>query len=74
MATIKSFTELEIWKLANELAGKIFELTQVGALSKDFSLKDQMNRSSGSVADNIAEGFAIGGKLEFIQFLLNSRA
>lgn len=74
MATVKVFTELEIWKLANELAGKIFDLTQDGLLSKDFSLKDQMNRSAGSIADNIAEGFGRGGKMEFIQFLSIARA
>lgn len=74
MATIKSFTELEIWQLANELAGKIFDISQSTPLSKDFSLKDQMNRSSGSIADNIAEGFGRGGRLEFIQFLSVARA
>lgn len=74
MATVTSFTELEIWKLANELAGEVFTLSQTGALSKDFSLKDQMNRSAGSVADNIAEGFGRGGRMEFIQFLSIARA
>jgi 2-aminomuconate deaminase len=74
MATIKSFTELEIWCLAKELAGKVFEITQSGLLSKDFSLKDQMNRSAGSIMDNIAEGFGRGGRIEFIQFLSIARA
>ncbi|HEX8314515.1 MAG TPA: four helix bundle protein, partial [Flavisolibacter sp.] len=69
MATITSFTDLEIWKLAVELHNEIFDLSKVEPLSKDFSLKDQMNRSSGSVMDNIAEGFGRGGRLEFIQFL-----
>ncbi len=73
MATISSFTELEIWKLASELSTRIFEFSKIGLLSKDFSLKDQMNRSAGSIMDNIAEGFGRGGRLEFIQFLSISR-
>lgn len=69
MATIQRFEDLEIWQLARELAKEIFVLAQNGKLSKDFSLKDQMNRSSGSIMDNIAEGFGRASRLEFIQFL-----
>jgi four helix bundle protein len=69
MPTIQKIEELEIWQLARSFSKEIFELTQTGKLSKDFSLKDQMNRSSGSIMDNIAEGFGRGSRLEFIQFL-----
>lgn len=74
MATIKSFTELEVWQLANELEKKIFLCLVSGPLSQDFALKDQMNRSVGSIPDNIAEGFGRGGRLEFVQFLSIARA
>jgi four helix bundle protein len=69
MATIQKFEDLEIWQLARQLAKEIFQLTQGGKLSKDFSLKDQMNRSAGSIMDNIAEGYGRGSRLEFVQFL-----
>ncbi len=74
MATITKFTDLEIWQLGNNLQNRIFVEIKNEPLSKDFALKDQMNRSSGSIPDNIAEGFGRGGRLEFIQFLSISRA
>ncbi len=74
MATVRKFTELEIWQLANELEKKVYSQLSSATLSKDFSLKDQLNRSVGSIPDNIAEGFGRGGRLEFIQFLSIARA
>ena len=73
MATIKRFEDLEIWQLARELENKVFAETQKGNLSKDYKLKDQMNNSSGSIMDNIAEGFGRGSRLEFVQFLSISK-
>jgi four helix bundle protein len=69
MPTIKRFEDLEIWQLARQLENKIFEQTIKGKLARDFKLKDQMNNASGSVMDNIAEGFGRASRLEFIQFL-----
>lgn len=69
MATIKRFEDLEIWQLAREYCREIFPLTCEGAFARDFKLRDQVNDSSGSIMDNIAEGFERGGKNEFIQFL-----
>lgn len=74
MATIKKFTELEVWQLANELERKVFLQLNDGTLSKDFALKDQINKSVGSIPDNIAEGFGRGGRNEFVQFLSIARA
>ena len=74
MATIKRFEELEIWQLARELANDIFEtFTNSEQFLKDYKLKDQINGSSGSVMDNIAEGFERGGRNEFINFLTFSK-
>jgi len=67
--TITKFEDLEIWKEARELCKNIRIITENTKLEKDFSLKDQTLRSSGSIMDNKAEGFERDGKKEFIQFL-----
>lgn len=70
MATIKRFEDLEVWQLARAFAKSIFEAyTNNISFSKDFELKNQINASSGSIMDNIAEGFGRGGRNEFLNFL-----
>ena len=73
MATITNFEDLGIWQKARELCKDVWALTQKGSFSKDFGLKDQINRSSGSCMDNIAEGFERDGTKEFGQFLSISK-
>jgi four helix bundle protein len=69
MATFKRFEDIEAWQKARVLAKEIFLVTKCEKMARDFKLIDQINGSSGSIMDNIAEGFGRGGKLEFIQFL-----
>ena len=69
MATIQKFEDLEVWQRARSFAKHISELSNSGLFAKDFELKNQIKRSSGSIMDNIAEGFERGGKAEFINFL-----
>ena len=69
MATIKTFEELDVWQKARELSKEIYAKTRTGSFTKDFELKDQITRSSGSIADNIAEGFERNGNREFVYFL-----
>jgi four helix bundle protein len=64
-----AFEDLPVWKEPKELAVFIYKLTSQGKISRDFSLKDQIQRSAVSISSNIAEGFERGSKKEFIQFL-----
>lgn len=73
MATITTFEELDIWQLGREICQDVWDKFENSALGKDFELKNQMNRSSGSIMDNIAEGFERNGRKEFIQFLSYSK-
>jgi len=69
MATIKRFEDLEIWQLAREISRDVYDITRKDSIKHDFSLIDQLRRSSGSIMDNIAEGFERDGNKEFVQFL-----
>jgi len=66
---IDRFEDLEIWQEARELCKFIYELTLKDAFLKDYKLRDQIRASSGSIMDNISEGFERGGNKEFSQFL-----
>jgi four helix bundle protein len=74
MATIKNFEDLEIWQKAREICKGVWIIMEETTLNKDYGLKNQMNTSSGSIMDNIAEGFERNGNREFIQFLSISKA
>src|SRR5690349_943698 len=70
MATIKTFEELELWQIAREFSKLVYSFTYHESFAKDFTLKDQIRGSSGSMMDNPAEGFERGGRKEFVQFLV----
>ena len=55
--------------MARELSKKIGQVIDSGSFSKNYRLIGQVEGSSGSIMDNIAEGFERGTRSEFIQFL-----
>ena len=69
MATITRFEDLEIWQEARRLANEINNICIETELKTDYRFKDQIKAASGSVMDNIAEGFERNGNIEFRQFL-----
>ncbi|MAE07280.1 MAG: four helix bundle protein [Bacteroidetes bacterium] len=73
MATITDFEDLDIWKMARKLCQDVDKIINTTSLKDDYKLRDQINASSGSIMDNIAEGFERSGKKEFRQFLSISK-
>lgn len=55
---IKSYKDLDVWKLSFELAMEIFWLTRKFPKEETYSLTSQIVRSSRSVSANITEGWA----------------
>jgi four helix bundle protein len=74
MARIERFEDLEIWKLAKNVANQIYDVTAVGQFSQDYVLRDQIRRAVVSIFSNIAEGFERNGNKEFLQFLSIAKA
>ncbi len=60
------FEDLEVWKKGCRLTIQIYRSF---AQCKDFSFKDQVQRSALSVPSNIAEGYERNSPKDFIRFL-----
>lgn len=63
---IEKFEDLQVWKEGIRLAVDIYKSLKD---CKDYSIRDQMQRSSISIPSNIAEGFERQTNKEFIQYL-----
>lgn len=68
------FEEFPIWKDAMRICRTIYGFTSVPPFSRDFGLKDQIQRASVSIGSNIAEGFERNNNNEFIRFLGYAKA
>lgn len=70
MSNIKTFEDLEIWQLSRALCQDIFVIIEETPLKNNFRLANQIDGASGSIMDNIAEGFERNGNREFLQLSL----
>ena len=69
----KNFEDLPVWQDAIELAVRVYEFTALPQFKGYYSLKDQLERASVSISNNVAEGFERGTTQELITFLYISR-
>lgn len=65
----KGFRELKVWVKAKDMAVYIYKLTNSGAFTKDFGLRDQIRRASVFMASNIAEGDERDTDKDSVRFL-----
>jgi four helix bundle protein len=66
---VNSFEDLQVWKDSRILVKAIYQLTSDGKFSKDFGLREQIQRAAVSIMNIIAEGFERNNNKEYIKFL-----
>ena len=67
----RSIENLYIWQMARNVVNDIYKMMES---YKDYGFKDQIQRASISIMNNIAEGFDSGYDKKFISYLNISRA
>ena len=70
---IRSFEDLECWKVGTELRRFVSQLIKTFPKEEQFDLTSQMKRASRSVTHNIAEGYGRFHYQENIQFCRQAR-
>ena len=70
MSEIKTFEDLDIWRRGCNLT---VEIHVALSESRDFALRNQMERASLSIPSNIAEGCERDSTADFIKFLRYSK-
>ena len=69
----KQFEDLPVWQESRKLVNEIYKSTSKSPFQKDFGFKDQLQRASLSIMNNIAEGFERDSNSEFVRFLYYSK-
>ncbi len=68
---IERFEDIIAWQKARELTALIYKIFKN---NKDFGFRDQIQRASVSIMNNIAEGFERGSNQDFKRFLFIAKS
>ncbi len=71
--TVQSYQELEVWKVAMDLATECYRVTKAFPRDKLFGMTGQIRRSAASIPANIAEGQGREHTKEFLSHLSIAR-
>lgn len=66
---MKSIESLDAWKVAQNLAESTYRLTLRPPLNRHFALANQVRRSAISIPSNVAEGYGLGTRAQFVRHL-----
>ncbi|HUK20992.1 MAG TPA: four helix bundle protein [Gemmatimonadales bacterium] len=66
---MRNLDSLDAWRYAQETARSAYLLSMEPRLAKHFALIDQIRRAGVSIPANIAEGYALATKAQFIRCL-----
>ena len=67
------FEELPVWNAAIKLAESVYQFSEDRVWAGQGSLRDQLERATVSISNNIAEGFERGSTQELLNFLYIAR-
>ncbi len=70
---VESFEDLLAWKLAFDLAARIYKVTERFPAAERFGLTSQLCRAASSIPANIAEGFGRHTPKDYLRFLIFAR-
>lgn len=73
MSSLRSFEELDAWKIGTEIRRELMTVVSSFPASELYMLRSQIIRASRSVTNNIAEGYGRYTYKDNIKFLVNSR-
>lgn len=73
MTSIKSFHDLEIWKLSHQLVLEVYKISKMFPKEENFRITSQLLRAAYSIPSNIAEGMGRYSRKEFVNFLTIAR-
>jgi four helix bundle protein len=66
---VRSFRDLEVWRLGLDLVQGVYQCTAAFPKSETYGLAAQMRAAAVSIPSNIAEGQARNSTKQFLQFL-----
>lgn len=73
LMTYQRFEDLPVWQEAARLYERVEDLVSLPGFSSTYGFRDQLDRASLSISNNIAEGFERGSTSELLAFIYIAR-